>query len=177
VARKFVTQREIDFISAINKEFIQRTVGEVVHYYAISIPETRVNDIYNEAIRKTWAPPVHSNALVLWDNPTVQSTQAGPDSEYTLEVYFHTDELRERNLQPREGDFVEYGEVFFEISAVTYPQLVFGQVNNRIMTKCTCVKAREGQFAAGGDSSRMTKNTHPVTNSSCCPECGVGNCS
>lgn len=94
-------------------------------------------------------PPVMINALVQWDNPGVSSTNIGIDSKYTAEVYFHTEELKERNVQPREGDFIEFGKVFFEIASITQPQIVYGQINNRIMTKCTCIPARAGQFQAG----------------------------
>lgn len=165
MARKFITEREHAFIGAINHELIQYVSGQVVNYYAMSLPETRVNDLYNEAVQKTWSPPVAVNARVRWTNEGTTSNNFGQDSKYGLEVYFHTLELTERNVLPKEGDFVEYGQVFFEISSVTQPQLVFGQVQDRIMTKCVCVPAREGQFQAGNVSSENVDNSHPVERS------------
>lgn len=162
MSRKFITDREIAFINKINHEYIQSVIGQTVYYYAISIPETQVNDIYNEAMQKTWSPPVEINGLVLWENPTSSTTQFGVDADYRLEVYFHSQELQERNVFPREGDFIEFGEVYFEISSITEPQIVFGQINNKIMKKCSCVKAREGQFKAGGRSGEGVGNEHPV---------------
>jgi hypothetical protein len=161
---KFVTEREIAFINKINKELLQHVIGQEVSYYEISVEDSAVNTTYEESSHKVWRPPVKCNALVLWDNPQTRSSVLGPDSIYSLEVYFHTQELNERNLVPKDGDFVEFGEVFFEITSVTHPQLVFGQVNNKIMTKCMCVPAREGQFQAGGDSEKGEQNTHPVEN-------------
>lgn len=162
MSRKFVLDREIAFINAINKELIQNVVGQEVHYYAIIPDKTRANRLYNESTKKTWAAPVKLNALVSYDNPNVSSTQQGQDANYSAEIYCHTEELNERNVNPREGDFVEFGQIYFEITSVTRPQLVYGQVNNKIMTKLMCTPAREGQFSAGGKSSEEVDNTHPV---------------
>lgn len=160
MSRKFITERELQFISTINKELIQNVVGQEVNYYAIS-ERTRTN-IYGEAVQKIWNPPVKCNALVRWDNPTTEMKDGNLDSRYEAEVYFHTDELKDRNVRPREGDFVEFGQVFFEITSVTHPQLVFGQVQQKIMTKCTCVMSREDQFQAGNASAENVDNSHPV---------------
>lgn len=165
MSRKFVTDREINFINAINHELIQAVVGQTVFYYAISIPETRVNDLYKEAVEKTWCPPVEINALVRYDSPVVVSTQFGPDTDYNLDVYFHLQELQERNVSPKEGDFLEFGQIFFEITSATEPQIIFGQINNKMMVKCTCVKSREEQFKAGGQSDRNIAHDHQIQQS------------
>src|SRR4051812_13255996 len=102
MSRKFITSREIAFVNKINRELLQKVVEEAVHYYSIVMPETQVSDLYNEAVRKTWAAPVHCNALVLYDNPGVSSTGMGQDSIFTLDVYFHTEELTDRNVSPKE---------------------------------------------------------------------------
>jgi cold shock CspA family protein len=162
MARKFITEREIAFINRINHELIQNVVGQELMYYQILPEQTHTNDLYNEAIRKTWAPPVKINGLMMWDNSTTTFTNITADSKYSLDVYFHTQEIQERNVLPKEGDFVEFGHVFFEITSVTQPQIVFGQINNRIMTKCVCVPSREGQFQAGNNSSENVDHTHQV---------------
>ena len=167
MSRKFVTSRELDFIHRINHELIKRVVGQEVLYYAISTEHTRVNDIYDEAIRKTWSPPVRCNARVRYQNENTVSSNFGEDSRYVIEVAFHNFELVERNVLPKEGDFIEFGQIFFEITSVTRPQLIFGQVQDRIMTKCVCTQAREGQFQAGAESATRTDNTHPIENSVC----------
>jgi hypothetical protein len=164
MARKFITERELAFIDKINKELIQKVTGQEISYYAISLEKSRTHKIYNEAVEKVWDPPVKVNARVLWDNTQSAATSFGVDSKYSCEVYFHSLELKDRNVQPKEGDFVEFGEVFFEITSVTQPQIVFGQVNNRLEVKCVCVPAREGQFAAGGRNSEGIRNTHPIEN-------------
>lgn len=165
MARKFITSTEIAFINKINHELIQRVVGQEVFYYEIDLERSKVDELYQESIQKTWRAPVKVNARVLWDNMQSMTNTLGIDSKFSLEVYFHTEELDERNVKPKEGDFIEFGNVFFEITSVTQPQIVFGQINNRVQTKCICVPSREGQFAAGGRSGEGIDNTHPVNNS------------
>lgn len=164
MARKFITQRELDFIARINHELIQKVVGQEISYYEIDIEKSKVNRLYDESVQKVWRNPVLVNARVLWDNPSTKTSNFGVDAQFTAEVYFHKLELDERNVSPKEGDFIEFGQVFFEITSVTQPQIVFGQVNNKVMTKCICVPSREGQFQAGGRSSESVDNTHPIEN-------------
>lgn len=164
MARKFITERELDFIDRVNKELIQKVVGQEISYYAIRADLSLIDDLYQESVEKVWDAPVKVNARILWNNDSVATTNKGSDSKYSPEVYFHKLELEERNVVPRDGDFVEIGEVFFEITSVTTPQIVFGQLNNRLMVLCRCTPAREGQFAAGSDSSRGVRNTHPIEN-------------
>jgi hypothetical protein len=162
MARKFILDREIAFINSINHELIQSVVGQEVHYYAISLEKSQTNSLYQESVKKVWEAPVKINARVLWDNSQSMATVMGLDAKFSLEVYFHKQELDERNVVPREGDFIEFGQVFFEITSVTQPQIVFGQVDNKVMTKCICVPSREGQFKAGGKSSEGVDNTHAI---------------
>jgi hypothetical protein len=165
MSRKFVTEKEIAFINSVNKELIQRVSGQEVNYYAISMEETRSNKLYGEAVEKSWMPPVKVNAMVEYDNTATQSTLQGVDSKYTAILYFHTQELIDRNVLPKEGDFIEFGQIFFEITSVTQPKLVFGQVNNKILTRCDCISSREGQFQAGASSDDSEDNSHPVEQS------------
>lgn len=146
----------------LSKELIQNFVGQEIIYYAISVEESSVHDVYDEAVQKVWMQPVTLNARVKFNNSTTRSTGMGADSEYELEAYCHTKELIERNLKPREGDFVEFGQVVFEIASVTMPQMAFGQANNKIMTKLVCVPSREGQFKVGNATDEGIDNTTPV---------------
>jgi hypothetical protein len=160
MAKKFVTERELAFIDSITKELLQHVVMQEILYYAIDVENSRVDDLYQESIRKVWRPPVKINARIQYDNQNTKSTSFGPDSSYTLEAYCHLNELEDRNVKPREGDFVEVGRVFFEITSVTAPQMAFGQFNEKVMTKLICVPAREGQFANGGRAEDGDDATH-----------------
>jgi hypothetical protein len=164
VARKFISDREIEFIRVVTEEFVQDVVDQVVFYYAIDLKTSRLN-IYNESVKKTWLPPVQCNARILYTNPQEKSAKSGiPDETFGVEVYFHVAEMNERNLIPRTGDFVEFGQIFYEITGVTQPDMIFGQINNKTQYKCICVQSREGQFQAGGDAARGINNTHPIKN-------------
>lgn len=146
MGRKFVTVKELAFISKINHELIQKVVGQSVTYWAVLADKTKTNDLYNEAIEKIWSVPTHTNCLVFYENTSEQIGSLPPDAKFNIDVYFHVDELRERNLQPRMGDFVQFGEVIYEILSATQPQIIFGQIDQKMMMKCPCMPARKGQF-------------------------------
>lgn len=147
MARKFIGRKEIAFVNAINKELIQRVVGQEVHYYAIVAEKTKRNDLYNEAVSKVWANPVKVNCLLMYENTQEQIGMLPPDAKFAVDVYFHTDELNDRNVLPKMGDFLQFGDVMYEIYQVTRPQIVWGLIEQKIMTKCNCGPARKGQFA------------------------------
>lgn len=167
MSRKFVTEKEHQYIESLNKELIQNFTGEEVIYYAISKEHTVTHRLYNEAIHKVWFSPVKINARVEYDNPSELSTNFSVDSQYDLTVYFHTLELQDRNVKPTTGDFIEYGQIIFEITSVTQPQRVFGQINRRILTRCICKPSREGQMQVNSINSEFVDNTTPVEDPTC----------
>jgi hypothetical protein len=160
MAKKFVTQKELDLIDSWSRELIQDVVVQEVVYYAVH--EDTSYNFYREAIKKVWYDPVKLTARVQYDQTQTVSGPMGNDAQFALEVYCHIDELRDRNLKPREGDFVEYDQVFYEITTVSEPQQVFGQANAHLMVKLTCTPAREGQFSAGSVRAEGVDNSHPV---------------
>lgn len=162
MARKFITTRELAMIDSWNKELIQGVVQQSIIYYAISYEESRIHDVYDESIEKVWASPVRINARVEFDQTATKAGGGHLDSGYSLSVMCHADELEDRDIKPREGDFIEYGRLFFEVSSVATTQPVFGQISDRLMVKLTCVPSREGQFKAEGSTADGIDNSHPV---------------
>jgi len=142
----FVGAKELQFFNGINKEVIQKIVGQKVIYYSVSVEHTKVDELYNEAIQKTVFSPVEINALVEFGEPVQSTSNWSIDTVYTISIYFHDKELVERNVEPREGDFVKWGDIFYEIKTLTRPQLVFGQVENKVMLKAECRVSRESNF-------------------------------
>ena len=142
----FVTPKEIDFFNSITKELIQKIVAQEITYYSVSEEHTKTHDLYEEAIRKTVFVPVTINALVLYNPPKQTVSQFSIDTIYTIEIYFYIHELQERNIIPREGDFVKYGETLYEIEKLTQPQITFGQIDHKVMVKAEARVARESQF-------------------------------
>jgi hypothetical protein len=162
VARKFITTREISLIDGWVRELVQDFVQQEIIYYAISSEESRVHDVYDEAVLKEYLQPVRINARVKFEQLPTDSKGGHLDSNYEAKVQLHPEECRQRNVSPREGDFIEFGQIVFEISSVGYSQPVFGQMNDKIKYELTCVSSREGQFKV--DNSRIDgiDNTHPV---------------
>lgn len=167
MAKKFITEKEIAFIDALNAELIQSNAQQEVIYYAISEEHTTSHDIYQESVTKVWYTPVKLFARVDYRDLGAQSTNFTVDSRYELDVFFHDKELIDRNVSPREGDFIEFGQVVFEITSISRPQLVYGQANKKIQVMCTCKVSREGQFQIHGDRAKFVNNTHPVEPSEC----------
>lgn len=134
------------FVNAITKELIQNVVGQEITYFQVMAEKTKTNDLYNEAIDKVYAVPVRVNCLVYYENSTETVSNFPADSKFNVDVHFHNAELAERKLEPKMGDFVQFGEVVYEVYTVTRPQIAFGQIDQKVMTKCTCGPARRGQF-------------------------------
>lgn len=144
------------------KELIQGTVAQEIIYYAISYEESSVHDVYDESIRKEYMTPIRINARVEFEQVATNMKDGHLDSNYTLAVSCHADELRDRNVNPREGDFIEYGQKFFEVSSIGTIEPTFGQINNKLTVKLTCVPSREGQFKADSSTIDGVDNSHPV---------------
>lgn len=47
-----------------------------------------------------------------------------------------------------EGDFVKYGDLFYEIVSLSEPQELFGQNESKMEIVAKCIRAREGRFNA-----------------------------
>ncbi|MDP3763695.1 MAG: hypothetical protein Q8Q92_03540 [bacterium] len=126
---------------------IQKIIGQKIVYYSVSIEHTNVDELYGEAISKTVFTPVEINALVEFNEPVESTTNWSIDTRYTLSCYIHEKELKERNIEIREGDFVKHARIFYEIKTVTRPQLTFGQGENPVMAKLECIVSRESNFS------------------------------
>jgi hypothetical protein len=146
MSRLFVDDKEIDFFNCVTKELMQKIVGQKIIYYSVSEEHTNSHRLYDEAIKKTVYTPVEINALILYNEPLQSATQFSIDTIYSLEVYFYTKELQERNITPREGDFVKFGEIVYEIEKLTRAQITYGQIENEVMLKSNCRVSRKSQF-------------------------------
>tara|TARA_R110000824_G_scaffold16596_3_gene68684 strand:- start:14376 stop:14876 length:501 start_codon:yes stop_codon:yes gene_type:complete len=146
----FLGKKERDLVKQVNDELIERVIGQTVIYYPIDVERTDFHSLYGEAIEKTFLPPVRVNALVEWGGLNTEHEQnlvVGKTANIT--VHFHKRRLTEdQNLFVREGDFVLYGDILFEIVSLSEPRPIFGQVDHMIEISATCIRAREGLFDA-----------------------------
>ena len=145
----FLGEKERDLVKQVNDELIERVIGQQVLYYPISLDHTDFHPLYGEAIEKTFLPPVRVYALVEWEGQETSNTSAGIDKRSSITVHFHKRRLTEdQDLFIREGDFVRYGSIFYEIVKLNEPKHLFGQADTQFEIVADCIRARDGVFNA-----------------------------
>ena len=142
MARLFLGQREADFFADITKELIKDVAGQKVYYYTVRDDLSNVHDIYEESVYKIFNPPIEIEALVEWQQSEVKTTQFGHEQIKTITVYIHDRDVIDRDLNIQQGDYLSYGEFFFEITSLLYEKLVFGQIERVASLKLNCKQAR-----------------------------------
>jgi len=152
----FTGEKERNLVKQVNDELIERVIGQQVAYFAIDIDRSDFHPLYGEAIQKTFLPPVRVYALVKWEGQTQSFTQnMGIDKGTSIEIHFHKKRLTEdQDLYVREGDFVLYGDRYYEIVKLNEPKQLFGQIENKFEIVANCIRAREGTF-----NPQFTANT------------------
>ena len=153
----FFGDKERNLVKQVNDELAERVLGQTIAYYPISVEDSNYSDIYGEAKEKVSLPPVRVFAYVQVDNDQT-NTKFGYEYQTKLTVNFHRRRLVEdQNLFVRVGDFVQYGDVFYEI-VKTYndTRYYFGQVEHKFQISAECVKARNGAFRVTPSIDRPT---------------------
>ena len=54
----FFNNKERDLVKQVNDELIERVIGQQIMYYPISLEHTNFHPLYEEAIEKTFLPPI-----------------------------------------------------------------------------------------------------------------------
>ena len=145
----FTGKKERDLIKQVNDELIEKVIGQQILYYSIDLKTTQFHELYGEAVEKTYLPPVRVYALVELESSETSSTNFGIDKNKRIVVHFHKRRLTEdQDLFVREGDFVSYGDTYYQIVMLSEPTQLFGQADHRVEVSATCKRAREGLFDA-----------------------------
>ena len=146
----FLGKKERDLVKQVNDELIEKVIGQQVLYYPIDLETTNFHDLYGEAIEKTYLPPIRVYALVMFDDESSSYLDSvGIDGTSQITIHFHKRRLSEdQNLFVREGDFVLYGERYYEIVTLSSSRRLFGQVNEKFEISALCKRARKGLFDA-----------------------------
>ncbi len=147
----FFGEKEKDLVKQINDEIIERVVGQQVLYFPIDVESTDFHPIYGEAIEKNFLHPIRVFALVEFQGvETSDMENIALDKATKIKVNFHKRRLTEdQNLFVREGDFVRFGSIFYEIVKLLEPKILFGQPETRFEVGAECIRARDGLFNAG----------------------------
>ena len=144
----FLGEKERNLVKQVNDEIIERVIGETITYYPMSREHTNYN-LYGEAIQKTFLSPIKIQALVEWEGSKTETKVYGIDRVTNITVKFHRRRLIEdQELYVREGDFVLYGDTFYEIVTLAEPKRLFGQIDFKFEIVAKCIKARESVFNA-----------------------------
>ena len=146
----FFGKKERDLVKQVNDELIEKIIGQQILYYPIDLETTNFHTLYGEAIEKTFLPPIRIYALVEFtDYSTDYMEGVGVDKSWEINVHFHRRRLEEdQDMYIREGDFVLYGDYYYEIIKLTWPKLLFGQATKEFEISARCLRARKGLFDA-----------------------------
>lgn len=146
----FLGKKERDLVKQVNDELIENVIGQAVLYYSIDLERTDFHELYGEAIKKTFLSPVRVYALVKFDQESTSYLEGvGIDSESIITVNFHKRRLTEdQDLFVREGDFILYGNTYYELTKLSEPKKLFGQVDQTFEITATAKRARKGLFDA-----------------------------
>ena len=145
----FLGKKERDLVKQVNDELIERVIGQQVAYYPIDNTTTDYHSLYGEAINKNFLPPVRVYALIEWDGLKTSTSHYGIDKVNEINIHFHKRRLTEdQDLFVREGDFVLYGDFYYEIVTLDEPKELFGQAGHKFEITAKCVRARKGLFDA-----------------------------
>ena len=146
----FLGEKEKNLVKQINDEIIERVVGQQVLYFPIDMQTTNFHPIYGEAIEKNFLHPIRVYALVEFQGvETSDMENIAIDKATKIKVNFHKRRLTEdQNLFVREGDFVRFEDIYYEIVKLIEPKILFGQPESRFEVGAECIRARDGLFNA-----------------------------
>lgn len=146
----FLGKKERDLVKQVNDELIEKIIGQQILYYSIDIETTNFHELYGEAIKKTYLSPIRVYALVEFTEYSTEYLESGGiDKTWEINVHFHRRRLTEdQDLYVREGDFVLYGDFYYEIVKLSEPKKLFGQVDHSFEIAARCRRARKGLFDA-----------------------------
>jgi hypothetical protein len=162
MARLFITQREINFISDITKEIVKDVVGQKIYYYPVSETKTKSHEIYDEALKKVFDNPLIIEALVNSEFQTeTKIDKFGVDATFTLEVYVQHRDMIEKGINPAIGDYFSFGSIFYEITEYKYMRTIYGQAENIDGVSLVGTRVRESQFKALTAGPTDIKYTDP----------------
>jgi len=145
----FINQPERDLHKQVVSEVAERVVGQPILYYPIDMESTEFHPLYGEAITKTFLPPVRVYVFIEFGGIETKVDKFGLEKDVNVTVHFHKRRLIEdQDVYVREGDFILFNQVLYEIVKLTEPASPYGQHENRIDITAKCIKSRKGLFNA-----------------------------
>tara|TARA_B100000700_G_C14606741_1_gene651720 strand:+ start:109 stop:579 length:471 start_codon:yes stop_codon:yes gene_type:complete len=139
----FVPRKEIDLFNSMNEELIDEIVGQNIDIYKVSLDESNAN-IYGEAEDgiKYFEKGFRVNCLILFNEPVNDMAEFGTDINADMEAYFLRSSLEDTDFYPETGDILDWNNFWWEVDAVTEPQLVAGHPEFNFQVKMTAHRTR-----------------------------------
>jgi len=144
MSRLFITPRELDLISDLTKEITKDVIGQKIYYYHIREDVSNVHDVYEEAQDKIFDPPIEIDARVEWQQSEYKATQFGVEEISSLTVWIQYRDIIDKGINIDDGDYLSYGDTFFEIIKAQWDSTIFGQIEHSTGYILTCKQARLG---------------------------------
>jgi len=121
---RFVSRRDFDFITRVNKELIEVVIDVTVTLYKMIVEQT-VTNIYGEAPDKVRYNGIQLHSLISYGEiTTTTESGAGPDTKQEVEFRFARRILEDQNVYPETGDIIWYNGNYYEIFNVNEQQLI-----------------------------------------------------
>lgn len=153
----FLGEKERNLVKQVNDELLERVIGQQILYLPVSVDYSTFHPLYGEAIEKVFIPPVRIYTLVEFDGIKTTTENFGLDKEDSIIVHFHKRRLTEdQDLYLREGDYVMYGQRFYEIVSLTEDRQLFGQIDSLFQFAAKCIRTRRGIIDLEVDSSALS---------------------
>jgi hypothetical protein len=147
MARLFVSQRELNYISDLTKEIIKDVIGQKVYYYPISEKKSRTHGVYGESLQKVFENPIILDALVDTNFQTeTKIDQFGIDTQFRLEVFVQYRDILEKGIEISIGDVFSFSDIFYEVSDVTFNRYIYGMPDHLDGMKMVGTRIRKSQF-------------------------------
>jgi len=117
------------FIRRLNRDLINRVIGEEVGYYKLSLADT-VIDFYGESNNKVYYNPVQLTCIIERNPQTNTQESYGSTTDRQMSFAFLKPDLIIANVVPEKGDIILWNESYYEVEIPVEDQLIVGKDPN-----------------------------------------------
>lgn len=121
-------------------------VGQKVYYYKVREDLSKVHEVYEESENKVFDLPVELDARVEWFQSDISVNEFGIEEKSRITVWLQYRDIMHKQLDINEGDFLSYGETFFEVLTVKIDSTIYGQIEYSTGYTLNCKQSRKGMI-------------------------------
>lgn len=142
MSRLFLSDKEIDLFNKLNEEMLSNFTGQYIYFHEIDSQKTSTHPLYDEANGVIiFKQPKKIHALVNISELDNFFEQAQVKEDSIIEVYMTKKTFDTLGvIEPREliGNYISWGDKFYEIAKCVSPQLIYGEPDWRFGVNLTC---------------------------------------